>query len=186
MSARAGMISELDAGLRLHAGGEMVLDQSHLGDEVSGGNEFRLGVAASDDDMQAIAARSERGDDGAEVEIVVAQRDIELVEDNEGKARVGHELPRLRPGTLGGRDITRTILRLPGEALAHRVPGDLIAKAGERVALGRMPRALDELHDADAMAAAEHAQGEAEGGRRLPLAGAGVHDQKTLLDRLLR
>ena len=30
--------SELDAGLRLHAGGEVVLDQRHLGDEIGGGD----------------------------------------------------------------------------------------------------------------------------------------------------
>ena len=65
MSARAGMISELDARLRLHAGGEVVLDQRHLGDEVGGVDQLRLGVAAGDDDMQAGAARAERGDDRA-------------------------------------------------------------------------------------------------------------------------
>jgi len=38
MSARAGMFSELDARLRLDAGGEVMLDQRHLGDEIGGGN----------------------------------------------------------------------------------------------------------------------------------------------------
>src|SRR5450631_4365870 len=35
MSTRAAMSSELDAGLRLHAGGKMVLHQRHLGHQVS-------------------------------------------------------------------------------------------------------------------------------------------------------
>ena len=76
------------------------------------------------------------------------------------------------------------ILRLPGEALAHRVPGDLVAECGERVALGRVPGALDELHHADALAAAEHAQREPEGRGRFPLAGAGMDDEQALLDGL--
>src|SRR5690349_22393401 len=53
ISARAGMIgfSKFDAGLRLHAGGEMVLHQRHLGNEIGGGDQLRLGVAPGDDDM---------------------------------------------------------------------------------------------------------------------------------------
>ncbi len=97
-------------------------------------------------------------------------------------ARIGHQLLRLRPGALGGGDVARAVLRLPGEALAHRVPRHLIAELRQRVALADLPRALDELHDADALAAPEHAQREAEGGRRLALAGAGVDDQQALLD----
>src|SRR5262249_22704046 len=150
--------SELDARLCLHTGGEVVLHQRHLGDEVGGGHELRLGVAAGDDDVQAVAVRSERGDDGGKIEILIAQRNVELVENNEGKTWIRHKLERLRPGALRRRDIARAVLRLPGETLAHRVPDDLIAKANERIALRRMPRALDELHDADAVAAAEHAQ----------------------------
>jgi len=45
--------SKLDAWLRLHPGGEMVLDEAHLGHEVGGLDELRLGVAAGDHDMQA-------------------------------------------------------------------------------------------------------------------------------------
>src|SRR5271156_2269175 len=51
MSARAGMALELDAGLRLHAGGEVMLDERHLGDKIGGGKKLRLGVAAGHDDM---------------------------------------------------------------------------------------------------------------------------------------
>ena len=63
ISARAGMFSELDARLRLHAGGEMMLHQRHLGDEIGGGDQLRLGVAAGDDDVQAGPARGQRRDD---------------------------------------------------------------------------------------------------------------------------
>src|SRR3984957_12890894 len=60
MSARAGMPLELDARLRLHAGGEVMLDERHLGDEIGGGNKLRLGVAAGHDDMQARPAPGRR------------------------------------------------------------------------------------------------------------------------------
>ena len=47
-----------------------------------------------------------------------------------------------------------------------------------------MPRAFDELHHADAMAAAEHAQCKPERRGRFALAGAGVDDEQSLFDRL--
>ena len=66
MSARAGMRSELDAFLRLHAGGEMVLHQRHLGDEVGGFDQLRLGVPPGDDDMQIGPARLQGRDHAIE------------------------------------------------------------------------------------------------------------------------
>src|SRR5579872_4363784 len=115
ISARAGMALELDAGLRLHAGGEMVLHQRHLGDEVGRRDQLGLGVAAGDDDVEAGPARGERRNDGGEVEIAVAQRDVELIEDDEAEARVRHQLKRLGEGAFGRRDIAREVLGLPGE-----------------------------------------------------------------------
>ena len=162
----------------------MVLHQCHLGDKIGRGDQFRLGVAARDSDMEAWPSRLQRGDDGMHVEIVIAQRDIELVEDNQAERSIGHEFYRLRPGLLRGGDVTLEILRFPGEALAHGVPGDLIGKHGERVALSRMPGSFDELDDTHAMAAAEHAQREAEGGGGFAFARAGMDDEETFLDRL--
>src|SRR4051812_12814027 len=52
--------SELDPLLRLHPGGEVVLDVAHLGDEVGGLDQGRLGVAAGDDHVEAGAAGVER------------------------------------------------------------------------------------------------------------------------------
>src|SRR5205809_946917 len=94
----------------------------------------------------------------------------------------------LRPVTTtcrpGRRDIAFEILRLPGEAFAHRVPGELIAEFFQRIAFGAVPGALDELHDADAMTPPEHAQRQPEGGGRFALARPGVDDEQALLDRL--
>src|SRR5262249_24223225 len=106
------------------------------------------------------------------------------VEDDEREVLVRHQIARLAPGALGGRDVALEVLRLPGEALAHAVPFDLVAEARERIALGRMPGALDELHHADPVPAPEHAQREPERRRRLALAGPGVDHQQALFDRL--
>ena len=116
--------------------------------------------------------------------MVVAQRDVELVEHDQADRRVGHQFARLGPGALGRGDVARAILRLPGEAFAQRVPFDLIAEALQRGALAGLPGALAELHDAAAQAAAQRAHQQAPGGRRLALALAGVDDQQAFLDGL--
>ena len=77
------------------------------------------------------------------------------------------------------------ILRVPGEAFAHGVPDHLIAECLQRIALRRLPRAFDELHDADALAATEHSKSKAERRRRFALAGPGVDDEQALLDFLV-
>src|SRR5947208_6059146 len=68
MRARADT-SELDAGLRFHAGGEMVLHQGHLGYQIGGGDQLRLGIAAGHDDVQTRAACDQGGDDHTKIEI---------------------------------------------------------------------------------------------------------------------
>ena len=83
---------------------------------------------------------------------------------------------------MRGGNIARFVLRLPGEAFAHGVPRDLIAKAGERNLLARVPRALDELHHAHAPAMTECPQHQPKRGRRLALARACMHQQHALLD----
>ena len=158
----------------------------HLGHEIGGFGQLRLGIATGDDDMKTRPALAQRSDDGVQVEILIAKRNIELVEDHEPECRLRHQLQCLCPGALGSGDVALDILRLPGKALAHGMPGDLLPERGERVALRRVPCALDELHNADAMAAAEHAQREAEGCSGFSLAGAGMHDEKALLHRLAR
>ena len=83
------------------------------------------------------------------------------------------------------RDVAGAVLRLPGKALAHRAPLDLIAERSIALAFACRPRALDELHHADPPAVPKRAQREAEGRGRLALAGAGMDDQQALFeDRL--
>src|SRR5258708_4188012 len=119
-----------------------------------------------------------------EVEMFGTEGVVELVEDDEAEARIDDQLERLGPGALGGRDVALDVLRLPGEAFAHRVPRNAVAERREGVALAGMPGALDELHDADPVAAPEHAQRQPEGGGGFALAGAGMDDEQALLDGL--
>ena len=59
---------------------------------------------------------------------------------------------------VGRGDVALPVLRLPGEALAHRVPLDLVGEALEGEPLAGLPGALDELDDADAMPAGPSAR----------------------------
>src|SRR3954463_11216273 len=79
MMARATMGLELDAFLRLHAGREVMLDEIHLGDEIRGLDQLGLGIAAGDDDVQIGPSRLQGRDDIHDRQMIVAQRDVELV-----------------------------------------------------------------------------------------------------------
>src|SRR5690348_3467618 len=76
----ARVSSELDTRLRLDAGTEGMLDQCHLGDEVGGIDQLLLGTATGQHDMGSwrLGVRKEI-DDLGNVEIIVAQGDIDLV-----------------------------------------------------------------------------------------------------------
>src|SRR3546814_291549 len=169
---------------------EGMLHLSHLGHQVGRVDEFRLGVAAGHDDVQHLRALAEKVHHLAERQVVVAQRNVDLVEQDHvvgatlfgikgAAAGVDHLLGGL-PGRRGGGDVARAVLGIPGEALAHRLDGHLIAEALQRGALAGLPLALPELHDADPHAVAQRAEHQAEGSRRLALALAGLDDEEPL------
>src|SRR5260370_328836 len=114
-------------------------------------------------------------------QIIVAQRDVELVEHDEAQGRIVQQALRDSPGTLAGGDVARLVLGFPGEPLAGGVPDHAVAERLQRGLLAGRP-ALDELHDADTPAVAERPQSEAEGGRRLAFAGPGVDHQQSFCD----
>src|SRR5207245_3210747 len=138
--------------------------------------------AAGDDDVQAGPAAGERREDSAEVDVIVAQCDVELVEHQQLDRRILHQLGRAGPGTLRSCDITCAILGFPGKAFAQRVPFDLIAKTLDRAAFAGLPGALAELYHAALKAAPDGAQQKAKGRRRFALALSGVDDEQPLLD----
>src|SRR5690606_12820414 len=178
--------SEFDAFLCLHPGGEVVLDEPRLRDEIGGGDHLRLGVAPGHDHVQVRPPGRERRHNGVERQVIIAQGDVEFVENDEADVVPRHQLLRLVPRARCCGDVAGLVLRLPGEALAHAVPFDEIGEALHGAPLARLPVALDELDDPDLPAVAEGTEHEAEGGGGLALAGAGVDDEEALLARLCR
>ena len=67
----------------------MVLDGGHFGDEVGGFDEGWAGVAAGDDDVEGGGAGGQGFEDGGFVEVVVAEGDVEFVEDEEAEVGGG-------------------------------------------------------------------------------------------------
>src|SRR5438270_4798911 len=189
INARAiASFSELDAGLRLDAGAEGMLDQRHLGDEIGDLDQLVLGVASGEHDMRHRWLRGHQEiDNFGDVEIIVAQRDVDLVEHDHAEILVEDQLLGLLPdGTRSG-DVAGAVLRLPGKAFAHGVElAEVTEMAGEHAALAGVPGALDELHDRAGEAMGDVADDHAEGRGRLALAGAGVDDDEALLGALGR
>src|SRR6516162_4846030 len=144
------LLSEFDALLGLDPGAKGVLDKGHLGHEIRGLDQLRLGVAAGDDDVEVARLGLKRGHNLAERQIVVAQDDVEFVKQYQPVGRVGDHRLRDLPGGARGGDVAGAVLSVPGEALAHRPAGDEIPKAFERDTLPGRPHTLDELDDPNA------------------------------------
>ena len=77
----------------------MMLDQRHLGDEVSNGQEFWFRVPPGHNHVQAITTTGEDGDDVIEVQVIVTQRNVEFVENDKPEARISPSAraPSTRP-----------------------------------------------------------------------------------------
>ena len=117
-------------------------------------------------------------------QVVVAQHDVELIQDHHVVSPIGDHLLGGLPRVPGRFYVARPVLGLPGEAFAHGADHHLIGEGGKGMAFAGLPLALDELHDADLHAVADRPHGEAEGGGRLSLARPGVDDEEALLDGL--
>ena len=163
------------------------LVDAHFGHQICCLDQRRLGVAAGDHDMQPFAPRLQRRDHLVKVEILVAQRDVQLVEHQQADRS---DRPSVR--ALWPMPLQRRQCRASESCVSQVKPSPIVCQetrspnAAKASFSPGMPGTLDELDDTDPLAVAKHAQGQAEGGRRLALARAGVDDQQALLDRLLR
>src|SRR5262245_1155732 len=91
--AIAKIISELDAGLRLDAGAEGMLYRRHLSDKIGDLDQLVLGIAPGEDDMGHRRLRGlQEVDDLGDVEIIVAERDVDLVEHDHAQPFIGDQL----------------------------------------------------------------------------------------------
>ena len=161
-----------------------MLDLGHLGHEVGHLDQRRLRVAAGDHDVLVRVARGKPRKHGVEIEIVVAEHDVELVEHHEAIGGVGQELLRRLPRLARSSEVALAVLRVPGEAFAHHADRDEVGEALQHRTLAGRPLPLHELHHAHLHAVADGACREAEGSGRLALALAGVDDEQALLDGL--
>src|SRR6516164_4388596 len=177
---------ELDTGLSLDAGPEGVLHQRHLGDEIGNVDQLLLGIAAGEHDMRHLRFRClQEIDDLVHVEVIVAQRDIDLVEHDHAQACVADQRFRFLPACPRGGDVAGAVLRFPGKAFAHRVElAELAEMRGQQPSLAGIPGALDELHDRTGKAVRDAAQDHAEGGGGFSLSRAGMDDDQALLAAL--
>src|SRR5439155_22580128 len=100
----------------------MVLHERHLGHEIGRGDEFRLSLAARHNDVKPTSTCVQCGHDSVHVEITIAERDIDFVEDHKHERRVTHEFERLLPSPLCGSNVAHQILRFPCKTFAHCVP----------------------------------------------------------------
>jgi len=84
---------------------EGVFDDGHVGDGVGQVDEFFGGVAAGDDDVLHVGAVLEVVQDLVEVEVFVAQGDVEFVEQDQAVAVVLEHAGDFFPGVFGGFDV---------------------------------------------------------------------------------
>src|SRR2546430_979763 len=110
--------SEFDTLLALHAGPERMLDQGHFGDEVGQLDQRRMSVAAGDDHVLVgglfVAQKTQHRFDR---QIVVAQHDVELIQQDHAVAIVADQLLGALPAFRRRRDIAFPVLRFPAKAL---------------------------------------------------------------------
>ena len=82
-----------------------MLRRAHLGDEVGDVQQPRRRVAAGDADVLVARALLQKRDDFGDVEIFVAQGDVQLVEQHEVELRIEDHLAAALPGLARGGDV---------------------------------------------------------------------------------
>jgi hypothetical protein len=122
LAASDGRPSEFDALLRLHPVLERMLGQRHLGHQIGRLDQlglWRCGPSGRHGSCAAFA--SAEIDHLVDIKIIVAQRDVDLVQKHELDLGVEDLFLGDAPAVLRRRDIALAVLRFPGEALARDV-----------------------------------------------------------------
>src|SRR6266536_908826 len=173
--------SPLDALLAADALVERVLDLAHLGDQVGGPEQLGGSIPAGDDHVLEPWPVAQHVDHLGDVQPAKRHRIGEFVEDQQVEGLVRDAALDLVPAFAGQVGGLLEVAGHPGPAVAHALPGDVAELLG-RLPLANAPLAgLDELVDADPVAACPAAQHDAEGGGRLPLAVPRVDDQQRVV-----
>ena len=163
-----------------------MFDQGHFRYQIGDLHERRLGVASGYHHVLLPGLVFQRLEHLLEGQVIIAQYDIEFVENYHVIARIGDHFLGCLPRPARRGDIAGAVLGVPGEALAHGLQCDELGEAGENGAFAGLPHALDELDDPDPHAVANRPDRQAEGGGRLALALAGIDDDEAAFFRLGR
>src|ERR1019366_784930 len=173
----SGAPSEVDPELRGDALLERMLHRLHLRHEVGHRHELVRRVATRDHHVNARRARTERREHIVLRDEAVVNRVRKLIEDHDVELSAQDELLGLLPGRDRGGLVLREVVAVPREPAAHHEERQIGERLGEDPLAG-LPLAFDELHDANAHAAAQCAKDDPERGRRLALALARIdHEQ---------
>ena len=108
-----------------------MLDHRHLRDEVGHFQKRGLGITPRDHDVQHGAFLRELRHHVGQRQVIVAEHDVELVEDHHVERWIAQELDGFLPRALGRRDVALAVLRLPGEPFAQGVNLDSLARFRE-------------------------------------------------------
>ncbi len=127
-----------------------MLQQRHFGGEISRLNQGIAGISARQHNMgHGRLAVFEEGQNLGLINIAIAHRDIDFIEQNHVQLATGDQLLGLAPCRLGRLNITFLVLGFPGEPFPHGVKlAGVTEMGGDQVALAGIKPALDELHHA--------------------------------------
>ena len=134
---------EVDPLLGTNASAIGMLGLGHLGDGVGIVDQFGLRIAPGQYHSR-IAPAFKGIDDGLGREVVVAQRNNDLVEHNQRVVTIRNQFARLCERLLGSLDIAILVLCIPSETIAHNVPVNQIREAREKLLFARLPFPFDE------------------------------------------
>ena len=109
---------------------ERMFDFFHLGHQICDLDQRVGRVAAGDYYMGHMGFFGlQEIDHILRVDIAIAQRDVELVQQHHAVVGIADQLFGLVPRATGGSDVAFAVLRVPGKAFAHHINLTDIAKA---------------------------------------------------------
>lgn len=104
----------------------------HFGDQICDLDQVCVGVAAGEDDVGHVGfLGGEEFDDFVDVDVVVADRDVDFVEEDHFVGHIEDQFLGFGPSGLSHFGIAGFVLGFPGEAFAHGVERAFVSEFGQ-------------------------------------------------------